>query len=358
MELDDIRKRINTIDFEILKLLNSRMEFALRTKKFKKSITDLKRENEVIEYIRKHSQGLIEPDFCKELFIQIIEESKRLQSENRRLIGFEGEHGSFSEVAARQFDPNLVYISCSKFREIFEGVETDLLHEGIVPVESTLGGAVTDVNEYLVDTELKITGEVVIPIHYCLVTLPETRLNDIRVVFSHRLALSHCQDFIEKNGFEGRPFYDTAASAKMLLQERPKASAAIVSEFAAGYYNLKILDREIEDHPNNMTRFVVLSKEEKDGGDKCSIIFVTRHKVGALLGVLNEFGNAGINLTRIESMPNRHDPGNYYFFLDFHGSKEDPVLQGVLSRVKEKAIDYRFLGCYPRANGNNKGEQE
>jgi len=355
MDLEDIRKRINTIDFEILKLLNRRMEFALRTRKFKKDVADPKRENEVIDYIRRHSQGLIEPEFCKDLFLQIIAESKRLQSENRRLIGFQGEHGSFSEVAAREFDPNLVYISCGKFSEIFEGVESGLLHSGIVPVESTLGGAVSDVNEYLVETELKVSGEVVIPIHYCLVTLPQTRREDIRVVYSHRLALSHCQLFLDRHELEGRPYYDTAASAKMLLQERPKASAAIVSEFAAEYYNLKIVERRTEDHQNNRTRFVVLTREENapPAGDKCSIIFVTRHKVGALLEVLNEFAGAGINLTRIESMPNRSDPGNYFFFLDFHGSNRDPSVREVLSRVEAKALDFRFLGCYARARGGN-----
>jgi prephenate dehydratase/chorismate mutase/prephenate dehydratase len=357
MDLDEIRKRINTIDFEILKLLNSRMEFAMRTKKFKKDITDLKREHEVIDYIRKHSQGLIEPEFCKQLFLQIIDESKRIQSENRKLIGFQGEHGSFSEVAARLFDPNLIYISCSKFSEIFEGVETGLLHTGIVPVESTLGGAVTDVNEYLVATDLRIVGEVVLPIHYCLVVLPETRLRDVRVIYSHRLALSHCQQYLKENNLEGRPYHDTAAAAKMLLQERPKASAAIVSEFAADYYNLKILDRNIEDHHDNITRYVILASQMYgEPGDKCSVIFVTQHKVGALLSVLSEFADAGINLTRIESMPNRHDPGNYFFFLDFHGSQNDPQVQEVLTKVQSKTLTYRFLGCYPRARGDNENQ--
>ncbi|RPJ60525.1 MAG: bifunctional chorismate mutase/prephenate dehydratase, partial [Acidobacteria bacterium] len=101
MDLSDIRKKIDMIDFEILKLLNSRMEYGLRTKKFKRSVTDGKRESEVIDYIQKHSQGLIEPEFCKRLFLQIISETKRLQEESVKLIGFHGEHGAFAEVAAR-----------------------------------------------------------------------------------------------------------------------------------------------------------------------------------------------------------------------------------------------------------------
>ncbi len=182
LDLSDIRKRINMIDFEILKLLNSRMEYALRTKCFKASVEDLAREHEVIEYIRKHSQGLIQPEFCKNLFTDVISESKRLQCEDLKLIGFQGEHGAFGEVAARQFNRHLICISCAEFREVFEAVENGLLHYGVIPIERTLGGAVPDVNEFLTETILKIVGEVKLPIRYCLMTLPETDPREIRVV--------------------------------------------------------------------------------------------------------------------------------------------------------------------------------
>ncbi len=151
------------LDFEILKLLNSRMEYALRTKCFKASVEDLAREHEVIDYIQKHSQGLIEPEFCKNLFTDVISESKRLQCEDLKLIGFQGEHGAFGEVAARQFNRYLICISCAEFREVFDAVENGLLHYGVIPIESTLGGLVPDVNEFLTETILKIVGEVKIP---------------------------------------------------------------------------------------------------------------------------------------------------------------------------------------------------
>ncbi len=352
MTLDEIRKRINTIDFEILKLLNSRMEYALRTKKFKSSVTDPKREHEVIEYIQKHSQGLIEPEFCRMLFSQIIGESKRLQKEEVSLMGFHGEHGAFSEVAARHFDPKLVYISCADLREVFRGVESGLLHFGIVPVESTIGGTVTDVNEYLVETELHVVGELRLPIRYCLLTLPETDPEELRVVYSHRQALSQCQKFLTRSKLEGRPYYDMAAAAKMLVQQRPEATGAISSDFSADFYHLKIVKRDVEDRPGNFTRFLVLATRDGDEtGDKCSLVFVAEHKAGALFRILHEFADAGINLTRIESMPNRRDPGNYLFFLDFDGSSRDPKVIEVLERVRSKTVMYRFLGCYKSANG-------
>ena len=352
MTLEEIRRRINTIDFEILKLLNSRMEFALRTKKFKSSVTDTKRENEVIQYIQKHSRGLIGPEFCKLLFGEIIGESKRLQKEEVTLMGFQGEHGAFAEVAARRFNPDLVYISCADIREIIQGVEGGLLHLGIVPVESTIGGTVNDVNEYLVETDLKVVGELRMPIRYSLLTLPETDPEELRVVYSHRQVLSQCQSFLGKRKLEGRPYYDMAAAAKMLIQQRPEATGAISSEFSAEYYHLKLIARGVEDKPGNFTRFLVLARaDDAKTGNKCSIVFVTAHTAGALFKVVEEFADAGINLTRIESMPNRQDPGNYFFFLDFDGSDTDPHIIDVLERVRRKTILYRFLGCYQAANG-------
>lgn len=348
MDLTEIRKQINMIDFEILKLLNRRMEYALRTKRLKSSVADPKRESEVIRYIHQHSQGLIEPEFCEMLFSKIITESKRLQIEDLQLVGFQGEHGAFSEVAARMFNPRLIYISCSEFREIFEAVEQGLLQFGIVPVESTLGGSVNEVNEFLANTDLKIIGEIKIPIHYSLLALPESDHQEIRVAYSHRHALSQCQGFLNRRGLEGRPYYDSAGAAKMLLQERPEATAAIASNFAAEFYNLEILEEDIEDFSNNFTRFLILARDsEPQDGNKCTIFFGTEHKAGALFGALKEFADAGINLTRIESMPNRNDPGSYVFFLDFDGSISDDNVMEALARVKNSSSVFKLLGCYP-----------
>lgn len=349
MDLSDIRKKIDTIDFEILKLLNSRMEYGLRTKTLKKGITDEKRESEVVEYIRKHSQGLIEPEFCKRLFMQVIAEGKRLQSENLRLIGFQGEHGAFSEVAAGLFDRGLICISCDEYREVFEAVDSGLVHYGVIPIENTLGETVPDANEFLVDRDLQISGEIKLPIHYCLLALPETDPHEIRLVYSSRHALSQCQKHLSQRGLEGRPYYDAAGAAKMLLRERPKGSAAIASRFAAEFYNLAILDEGVEDHHTNITRFLILSKSGGKTGNKCSIVFATEHKAGTLFRVLKEFADEGINLTRIESVLNREDPGNYLFFVDFNGSIEDPTVQRSLERVQRMTRLFKFLGCYPGA---------
>ncbi len=350
MRLDEIRRRINTIDFEILKLLNSRMEYAIRTKTLKPRVADRTREDEVIGYIERHSRGLIEPEFCRKLFANIITESKRLQGEACRLIGFQGEHGAFSEIAARQFDPGLIYISCAEYRETFEAVESGVLDLGIVPVENTLGGAVTEVNDYLINTDLKIVGEVKLPVSYCLLILPDSDPKEVRVVYSHRHALAQCQGFIQRRNLDTRPYYDSAAAARMLVKERPEGSGVIASSFAAEFFNLEIVERDIEDHHDNISRFLILSKQElTESGDKCSIVFVGEHRAGALFRVLKEFADAEINLTRIESLPSRNIPGNYVFFLDFQGSIDNPEVRDVLQRVEEMTLMYKFLGCYPAA---------
>jgi prephenate dehydratase/chorismate mutase len=352
MDLKDIRKKIDTIDFEILKLLNSRMEYSLRTKKFKSGVTDQKRESEVIEYIRKHSQGLIEPEFCKGLFAQVIAESKRLQQEDMKLIGFQGEHGAFGEVAAGLFDSGLICISCDEFREVFDAVDSGLLHYGVVPVENTLGEAVPDVNEFLVHRDIRISGEITLPVRYCLLALPEADRRKIKVVHSSRQALSQCQSYLSTHSLEGRPYYDAAAAARMLLRERPEGSAAIASRFAAEFYNLCVLDDSIEDNHGNFTRFLIISKTDGGpAGDKCSIVFATEHKAGALFRVLQTFADDGINLTRIESVLNRDNPGNYLFLVDFNGSLQEEPVRHALERVSQMTPFYRFLGCYPGAKG-------
>ena len=134
----------------------------------------------------------------------------------------------------------------------------------------------------------------------------------------------------------------------MLLQERPEATAAIASNFAAEFYNLEVLEENIEDFPNNFTRFLILAREtEQQDGNKCTIFFGTEHKAGALFGALKEFADAGINLTRIESMPNKRDPGSYVFFLDFDGSIKDKNIRETLDRVNHISSVFKVVGCYP-----------
>lgn len=345
MNLKDVRKELERIDFEIMRLLNTRMEIALKSKTLKQKAEDSDREADLLKNIRKHSRGLIAPDFCEKLFVEIISESKNLQSRNYKLIGFQGEHGAYSEVAAREWNSDLVPIPCGEFAEVFEGVKSGLYDYGIVPVENTLGGVVDQVNELLINIDLYVVGAVELPIHHCLLVLPGTDHREIRAVYSHPQALAQCRHFLARNKLESVPYYDTAGAAKMLSEKTPKVSAAIASRFSAEFYNLEIIKENIEDFNTNMTRFLVLSGEDnREDGDKCSIIFCTEHKAGTLFKVLEVFARNQINLTRIESIPDQ--AGNYGFFLDFIGSTKDEKVLIVLEEIKKITSKIKLMGCY------------
>lgn len=345
MDLKTIRKNVDLLDSEILKLLKDRMEQVLLTKKFKSQIEDSQRENEVLERIRQNSTGLINADFIEKIYIEIIKESKNLQQNDWELIAFQGEHGAYGEVASRKWNNYLIPIPCREFADVFDGVKDGLYDFGIVPVENTLGGVVGQVNELLINSELNFVGAVELPIHLCLLALPETDHREIHAVYSHPQALAQCRQFLARNRLDPIQYHDTAGAAKMLMETRPKASAAIASKLSAELYNLDILKEDIEDLDRNLTRFIVLSREKNpEDGDKCSIIFSTEHKAGTLFRVLEVFAKKNINLTRIESIPD--EPGNYAFFLDFDGSNKDKKVVEALGEVKEITRSFRLMGCY------------
>lgn len=347
MELKDIREKIDLIDINIIKLLTERMEIALRASKLKPLIFDPIREKEVFNNIKNQSQGIINPDFSLKLFEIILSESRRLQELKLKLIGFQGEHGAYGHVAANHYNKSFIPIPCLEFADVFESVKTGKFDYGIVPVENSLEGAVTQVNDLLIVSDLHIIAEVNIPITHCLLTLPETNYPEITTIYSHPQALAQCRGFLYENKLESLPFYDTAGAAKMLSEKKTKATAVIASNLCSELYNLKIVKEAIEDHESNFTRFIILSRDEKrEDGNKCSLIFSTQHKVGTLYTILKIFADASLNLTRIESRPLRYDPGNYAFFLDFLGSDKDDSVKKALYSVQQQTSFYKFLGCY------------
>jgi prephenate dehydratase len=348
MKPEEIRRKINKIDREMLVLLQERMGLALRSKKFKETHSDSAQENDLLARVERLNLDLIESSFTRQLLKTIVQETKRLQDENRSLAAFQGEHGAYGEVAARQLVPKGAYIPCLEFIDVFHGVEEGYFDLGVVPVENSLEGAVTQVNDLLTTTDLKVIGEVKVAVNHCLLATETTDYRDIRQVFSHPQALAQCRNFLMRNKLEPRPYYDTAGAAKMLARENPRAAAAIASSLCAELYDLEIIKESIEDGPSNSTRFLLLAREpHPDNGDKTSIIFAVPHEAGRLYAVLRLFADAEINLTRIASMPLRSDPGNYSFFLDFEGSEKDAKVAGVLKQMEGLTKWVKYLGSYP-----------
>jgi prephenate dehydratase/chorismate mutase len=351
MDLEQIRKQIDAVDSELLMLINKRMELVVRTGKLKTDIADPQREEAVLGRVTNQSRGLLTPDFSASLFKQLMEQARILQEEKAQLIGFQGEHGAFSEIAAKQFSAGGVSLPHATFSDVFEGVQSGILDYGIVPIENSLGGAVSEVDDLLMSTSLHIVGEVSLPIHHCLITLPDSDYRDIRVVYSHPQALSQCKGFLKRNKLEARTYYDTAGSALMLSKERPVSTAVIASRLAAELYNLDVVKENIEDNNLNVTRFVILSKNPAaKSGDKCTVFFALNHKPGSLFNVIKLFSDAGVNLTRIESKPTPQHPGSYAFLVDFVGSSEDTKVKTTLESVASEAAAFRLLGCYSKVD--------
>lgn len=345
MNLDEIRSQIDLIDGKIIKLLNDRLSQAIMAKKFKTNIEDKKREQEVFDNLERKTYDLVSPEFARRLYNIIIEESKRLQAQDLPLIAFQGEHGAYSEMAGKAWNSQLVSIPCREFAELFEGVSDGSYDYGIIPIENTLGGVVGPVNELLITTKLHVVGAIEMPVRHCLLAVHDTDYRELRSVYSHPQALAQCKHFLARNKLDPMPYYDTAGAARMVAEKGLKGIAAIASPLAAQLYNLEIIKEQIEDLAANTTRFLILSREPYSGkGKKCSIIFSTAHKAGTLFKVLEIFAQNKINLTRIESVPK--SPGQYAFFLDFIGSKDDPRIEKILQEVEQSTSDFRLMGCY------------
>jgi len=344
MNLEGIRQDIDKLDARIVALLDERFEKALLTRRLKAATLDGSREAQVLERVGNRARCLANKDFITELYVRIMAESRALQDKSPRLVGFQGTHGAYSEAAAKAWNPEAATIPFQEFGQVFDAVLAGELDYGVVPVENTLGGIVGQVNSILVTTELRVVAAVDMPVAHCLLAPPGTDHREIRSAYSHPQALAQCRRFLERNRLDGAEWYDTAGAARMVAEERPKGGAAVASRFAAELYGLDIIKEGIQDSQANRTRFFVLSKAGNGGGNKCSAVFFADDKAGSLFGVLDVFAKAGINLTRIESVPD--EPGDYAIFIDFEGSEAEPQVAGAISAAKARAKDFRVLGCY------------
>lgn len=351
MNLDDLRTDIDRIDERLLSLLEERMEKALLTKVFKEGrIGDPRREAEVLERARRPLRRLVSPDFAEGVWKALMAEGRSIQDRELATIGFQGEHGAWSEVAARAWKADYATIPCKEFVDVFDAVRDGNFDFGIVPVENTLGGLVGPVNAILVYADLRIVAAVDLPVRHCLLTLPGTDYREIRQAYSHVQALTQCRGFLARNHLDPVQYYDTAGAAKMIAEERPRDTAAIASRYAGELYGLEVIKEGIQDAEVNRTRFFVLAREDsarpagKGHRQKCSAVFNATDKAGGLFGVLEIFAKAEINLTRIESVPDK--PGDYAIFIDFEGDEQEPRVAQAIAAATDKTRGFRILGCY------------
>jgi chorismate mutase/prephenate dehydratase len=268
-------------------------------------------------------------------------------------VSFQGERGAYSEQAATMFFGQSVATEpCRTLKQVFQSVEEKSVDYGIVPAENSLEGSVNQTYDLLLETSLRICGEVKVRVRHCLLAIPGSKIEDLRVVYSHPQALAQCAEFLEKLGVETIPAYDTAGSAKMLIERQLLKTGAIASERAAELYGLEVLRKDIEDSSENLTRFFVLARTDalSTGKDRTSIVFATTHTPGSLHNALGQLSSRQINLTKIESRPIRGTPWEYNFFVDFEGHQKDPTISEAITALKNSTTMLRILGSYPRAD--------
>lgn len=273
-------------------------------------------------------------------------------------IAFQGAHYAFSEIAAKKmFGRDVPCMPCKSFEDVFSMVEKGRASHGIIPIENSLTGSIHRNYDLLLEHNLIINGEYLLRIEQHLIANPGVGIEDIHVIYSHPQALEQCRKFLSTlKDVEAVASYDTAGSVKMIKEKKLLHAAAIASKIAARDYKMNILRTEIEDIPENYTRFLILATEEYQGTaypDKTSIVFSMKNIPGALFKSLSVFALRDIDLLKIESRPFRGRPWEYIFYLDFAEHKDEEKSQNAIRHLQEITTFLKVLGSYPSGKKSN-----
>ena len=271
----------------------------------------------------------------------------------RAKVAYQGERGAYSEDAvAAVFGETVDPLPCLEFRDAFDAVDSGAATHAVLPVENSIEGTVAQVNDLLLEHDLTVTGEAIIPIDHCLIANPGAALADIRVVYSHPQALGQCRKFLARHPkWKTVPAYDTAGSVKLIQERGRKEESAIASHRSSTLYGMNVLAEGIQTEHENHTRFFVLEKHPRKipDADKTSIAFVAKNVPGSLHACLGEFAKRGINLTKLESRPRRARPWNYVFFADLEGTMDEPLCRDAVGALVTTAGFVKVIGSYRRA---------
>ncbi len=271
----------------------------------------------------------------------------------RPRAAYQGEPGAYSEDAVvALFGEDAATLPCLEFRDAFEAVDTGVATHAVLPVENSIEGTVAPVNDLLLEHDLTVTGESLVPVNHCLIGNSRSTLSRVRTVYSHPQALGQCRRFLSHHAeWRQVPAYDTAGSVKMVRERGRNDEAAVASRRSASIYGMKVLAEDIQTDHENTTRFFVLEKHPREvrGANKTSIAFVAKNVPGALHRCLGEFAARGINLTKLESRPRRARPWNYVFYADLEGDVNDPRIREAVGALVTTAGFVKVFGSYRAA---------
>jgi chorismate mutase/prephenate dehydratase len=354
MSLEELRNKIDALDERLVELINQRAQIVVEVGKLKAAdaapIYAPDREKAVLDKIARRNKGPLPDKALAAVWREIMSGSFFLERPLR--IAYLGPEGSFSHNAAiLKFGQSVDYEALADIRAIFEEVSKGHSDFGIVPIENSAGGGVRESLDAFVETDVLICAEANMAIHHNL--MANCPMNQIEKIYSQPEIFAQCRNWLA-SAFKDAQLIPMASSSKAAqLAATETNAAAIASAVAAEVYGLKILCQDIEDISNNITRFLIIAKEDAKptGDDKTIILFSTAHKTGALVDVLSVFKKYDINMTNIGSRPNKKREWEYYFFVDFLGHKLDEPVKKALDEVKPHCLQLSVLGSFPRGAG-------
>lgn len=372
VDLAESRAKIDEIDKEIVRLFQDRMSVATDVAAYKRStgkkVFDPKREEEKIETLCALADDEFNKIGIEDLFHQIMSISRKYQyqvlgpvvndipfrqvdsldvDEDTRVVCF-GEHGAFTEQAMEEvFGKNITSYNKESFRDVMEAVADGEAKYGVLPIENTSTGGITDIYDLLIDYDVTIVAEHVIKVEQELLGIPGASLDDIRMIYSHPQGLMQCAKFLEAHPeIMTKSYSSTAGAAKKVANDQDKTHAAIASKRAADTFGLEVIQDSINYESQNYTRFIIISNQKifLSDANKLSLCFEIKHQAGALYNMLANFYYNDLNLTKIESRPIENRNWEYRFFVEVEGNINSPGVGNALASVKEFASKLSVLG--------------
>jgi chorismate mutase/prephenate dehydratase len=375
MNLDEIRSETDKIDDEIAVLFERRLQLVESVAKVKKEtnapILKPTREREIVSRLTDKREGMT-ADYLKLLFTTIFDISRShqivLTNRNSKIasnitqalattpqlfpksaeVACQGTEGANSSFACEKLftRPNILYFN--NFDSVFNAVDKGLCRYGILPVENSLHGSVTNIYDLMKQNQFFIVRSVKVKITHALLAKPGVRLADVKIVYSHEQALAQCGQFLKDRNYEIQVYENTALAAKFVSESPRDDIAAIASMNCSELYGLDILDDDIQNSANNYTRFICISKnlEIYPGARKISLVVTIPHRPGSLYHLMTKFSTLGINLTKLESRPIPDRDFEFMFYFDLDVSVYDDVVAKLFSLLENGTDHFVFLGCY------------
>ena len=354
-KLGKLREQIDTIDGKLLELISARAQCAREVAEVKGGGANTvyyrpEREAQVLRAVKAANQGPLADEEVARLFREIM--SACLALEKPITVAFLGPEGTFTQAAAlKHFGHSAISAPLSAIDEVFREVASGAASYGVVPVENSTEGVVNHTLDSFRESTLYICGEVELRIHQHLLIGPNTKPDNITRVYSHPQSLAQCRKWLDAHlpNVERVPLSSNAEAAKRVTGEW--SSAAIAGEMAETLYALTPLHQNIEDEPDNATRFLIIGRQPvpASGDDKTSIMVSVKNQPGALYMLLEPFRKYEVDLTRIETRPSRTATWSYVFFIDFVGHSDDDNVRLALAEISSVVAELRLLGSYPRA---------